>query len=242
MQVAVFLIVASGVPYLLPVASLNLSQFGDPFRLRFGFDVLKWIVLILLPLFLVFGLALVSYEIYHELSTSGGKGKQFRKLLASLRVPGASRSLADIQNIHAAISESEFLKPYPYSKLATICRKCELLELKPQEAVFSEGDTGDYFFVLIKGAVDVYVQGKAPPHTMKCVNTLHDSGSFGELALLQATPRRSRAFATSSTLHNAACKPHGIVAFCRNRANVLHRSSARRRRCSWRSTALHSST
>jgi hypothetical protein len=190
-QVATFLLLASGVPFLLSDSALDKSRFEMNFRLRFGVNVLKWTVLILLPLFLAFGFGLASYEIYYELSTTGGKGNRFKKLLASLRVPSARRTLADVEAIHAAIVESDFLKPYPYSQLVTICRTCELLEIQAQEAVFSEGDIGDHYFVLIKGTLDVYVKEKTQPHSEKCVNTLHDSGSFGELALLQVRNGRT---------------------------------------------------
>ena len=104
---------------------------------------------------------------------------------ASLRVPATLRSTEDIANIHAAIVESEFLQRYSYTQLASLCRACELRELKPGETLFGEGDVGDHFFVLIKGTVDVYIKEKTPPYTPKCVNTHHDRGSFGELALLQ---------------------------------------------------------
>ena len=171
-------------------------------------------MLVYLPVFVACGFGLWCYEIYYKLHMTSGKGKRFQKLVASLRVPGASRSAADIKSIHVGIVQSEFLKAYPYSKLATICRKCELLELKPQEAVFSEGDSGDHFFVLIKGTVDVYIKEKTPPHAMKHVNTYHDSGSFGELALLQVT------LAVVYALSGTVVEAHSIVAFCRNRASV----------------------
>jgi CRP-like cAMP-binding protein len=187
--------------------------------------VLKWIVLAYVPLFLVFGVGLLSYEIYYKRSLTGGKSKRFKKLVASLEVPGASRTPADVKNIYQAIVESEFLKPYPYSKLATICRACELLELKPHEAVFSEGDFGDHFFVLIKGTVDVYVKERTAPHKMKCVNTLHDSGSFGELALLQVPCASLLPVHLGAGQHGAS-----LVAVCRKQASVRHRSSARQRR------------
>ncbi len=196
MQVAAFLLLASGVPFLtLPAASLDKPAVVALFRLRFGFDVLKWIALVLVPLFLVCGFGLVSYELYYEFSTTSGKANRFRKLVASLRVHGARRTLADIKNIYETIIGSDFLKPYPYSKLVKICRACELLELKPRETLFSQGDVGDHFFVLIKGTVDVYVDGKG------CINSHHNRGSFGELALLQVmhpSPLRSLVLAFAS--------------------------------------------
>ena len=108
---------------------------------------------------------------------------------ASLRVPATLRSTEDIANIHAAIVESEFLQRYSYTQLASLCRACELREIKPGETLFGEGDVGDHFFVLIKGAVDVYKEFLGQGR--KCVATLHDSGSFGELALLRVTNKQT---------------------------------------------------
>jgi hypothetical protein len=177
------------MPFFLSDDVLDKIRLHGHFTLRFGMEFLKWFCLVCVPIFFLFGCGLAAYEIYYELSTTGGKGKRLTKLSASLRVPGRVRTKRDIENIHAAIIESEFLKPYPYSKLATICRNCELLELKPHEAVFSEGDTGEHFFVLVKGTVDVYVMEKTSPSVSprgtRCVNTLHAPGSFGEVALLQ---------------------------------------------------------
>ena len=188
-QVATICTVASSMPFFLSDDVLDKIRLHGHFTLRFGMEFLKWFCLVCVPIFFLFGCGLAAYEIYYELSTTGGKGKRLTKLSASLRVPGRVRTKRDIENIHAAIIESEFLKPYPYSKLATICRNCELLELKPHEAVFSEGDTGEHFFVLVKGTVDVYVMEKTSPSVsprgMRCVNTLHAPGSFGEVALLQ---------------------------------------------------------
>jgi hypothetical protein len=214
LQVATFLTLASGMPFLtLTGSSLDEPDFDKEidFRLRFGFDVLKWIVLILLPLFLVSSGGLLSYEIYYEFSTTSGKANRFQKLVASLRVPGARRTVADVKNIYETIVSTDFLRPYPYSKLAKICRACELREFKPQETVFSEGDIGDHFFVLIKGTVDIYVGDKG------CVNSHHNQGSFGELALLQVTHSVARTPASSAGTAQA------FIAFCRNRASVPHR-------------------
>ena len=227
------------MPFLLNESALDKPRFDTSFRLRFGFDVLKWIVLAYVPLFLVFGVGLLSYEIYYKRSLTGGKSKRFKKLVASLEVPGASRTPADVKNVYEAIVESEFLKPYPYSKLATICRACELLELKPHEAVFSEGDIGNHFFVLIKGTLDVYVKEKAPPHAQKCVNTLHDSGSFGELALLQV--RKCMRSPLHSRAQPASTMPSAAAAFRRSRACAPHRLSASHRWSSSQSTAMNSS-
>ena len=113
------------------------------------------------------------------------RAKRVEAASASLRVPAMHRSAEDIANIHAAIVESEFLQRYSFAQLASLCRACELRELKPEETLFGEGDVGDHFFVLIKGTVDVYKEFLGQGR--KCVATLHDSGSFGELALLRVS-------------------------------------------------------
>jgi len=48
--------------------------------------------------------------------------------------------------------------------------------------VITQGDTGDYFYVLAKGNIDIFVDKKK-------VHSLSGSGSFGELALLYNCPR-----------------------------------------------------
>jgi CRP-like cAMP-binding protein len=174
------MVLASGVPFL------SASQGTRP--TYWGFYILPWAAAILLPLFLLFSIGLAVFEVYYEFTTTSGRGRPFRRLLASLRVPGERRTAADVRTIHKAVSESEFLQRYPVSMLLRLCRKCELLELKPDEAVFREGEVGHHFYVLIHGTVDVSVadvSDKSSPPRLKCLNSLHDSGSFGERALTE---------------------------------------------------------
>ena len=64
-----------------------------------------------------------------------------------------------------------------------------LKEVQPDEQVIQEGDTNaDSFFVISSGNFDIYVGGKK-------TGTLHDSGSFGELALMYNMPRSATVLA-----------------------------------------------
>jgi hypothetical protein len=182
LQVTSSLVLLSGLGLLGAAESEN--------TVHWGYYVIPWLVILLLPCFTIFTIVLAIFELYYEIAT--GKGASFKRLLTSLRLPSQSRADSDIRRIHRAISHSDFLKVYPYSKLCKLCRTCELLELKPEQAVFSEGEAGYHFYVLIKGSVDVYVTDQSPPHSLKCVNSLHDSGSFGELALIQVISCRWR--------------------------------------------------
>ncbi|XP_039265487.1 cAMP-dependent protein kinase type I-beta regulatory subunit-like [Styela clava] len=50
------------------------------------------------------------------------------------------------------------------------------------EEVIKQGDEGDNFYIIDSGEVDIYVNNK-------CVTTLGEGASFGELALIYGTPR-----------------------------------------------------
>jgi hypothetical protein len=208
LQITCFTVLASGVPFL------SASQGTGP--KYWGFSILPWAAAILLPLFLLFSIGLAIFELYYEFTTTSGRGRPFRRLLASLRVPGERRTAADVRTIHKALAESEFLQRYPVSMLLRLCRKCELLELKPDEAVFREGEVGHHFYVLIHGTVDVSVadvSDKSSPPRLKYLNSLHDSGSFGERALTEVrcslTATTADCVATMGA--NRACRKPWLV-------------------------------
>lgn len=53
---------------------------------------------------------------------------------------------------------------------------------KPGETIIQQGEEGDFFYIIDQGEVEVYVNNK-------CVTSISDGGSFGELALIYGTPR-----------------------------------------------------
>ncbi|KAM9913645.1 hypothetical protein OXX69_001402 [Metschnikowia pulcherrima] len=56
--------------------------------------------------------------------------------------------------------------------------------------IITQGDVGDYFYIIESGVVDFYVNGSK-------VNTSGDGSSFGELALMYNSPRAATAIAAS---------------------------------------------
>ncbi|MCJ1464890.1 hypothetical protein MMC07_003505 [Pseudocyphellaria aurata] len=73
--------------------------------------------------------------------------------------------------------------------------------------VITQGDAGDYFYVVEKGGFDIYVNSSGtvqpgPEGMGTKVNTIGPGGSFGELALMYNAPRAATVISTdpSSTL------------------------------------------
>ena len=70
--------------------------------------------------------------------------------------------------------------------------------------VITQGDAGDYFYVVEKGTFDIYVNstGKVQPGPEGMgtkVNTIGPGGSFGELALMYNAPRAATVISTESS-------------------------------------------
>jgi CRP/FNR family cyclic AMP-dependent transcriptional regulator len=61
----------------------------------------------------------------------------------------------------------------------------------PGEMIFSEGDKGDKMYVIRSGEVEVERDGKI-------VETLSDGGIFGEMALIDGSPRAASARAKTA--------------------------------------------
>ncbi len=58
------------------------------------------------------------------------------------------------------------------------------------QAVFREGDQGDHMFVVVKGAVEIVINGET-------VEMVEAGGVFGEMALLENKPRSASAVVRS---------------------------------------------
>ena len=63
-------------------------------------------------------------------------------------------------------------------------------EAQEGEAIISQGDEGDNFYIIDQGEVEIYVGGEK-------VLSIGEGGSFGELALIYGTPRAATVKAAS---------------------------------------------
>ena len=64
---------------------------------------------------------------------------------------------------------------------------------KPGQAIFTEGDYGDFMYVLLEGSVEVLVHGKS-------VGTFDPVELFGEMAIIDPQPR------SATVMAKTACK------------------------------------
>lgn len=74
---------------------------------------------------------------------------------------------------------------------ATVVAALTKKEFATGTEIITQGDVGDYFYMIESGTVDFYVNGTK-------VNTSSDGSSFGELALMYNSPRAATATAASN--------------------------------------------
>jgi len=72
---------------------------------------------------------------------------------------------------------------YRFEELGTVSK---LEEKKKNETLFNEGDSGNSFYLMVHGELEVL---KIIDGENKSINTIHPGQYFGEIALVQEKPR-----------------------------------------------------
>jgi CRP-like cAMP-binding protein len=93
--------------------------------------------------------------------------------------------------IRKAIELNFFFDDMTDSELSAFIDAFEPFELEKGSHVITQGELGDYFYVVSSGTVTFHVNGNA-------VGTVEAGASFGELALLYSCPRAATVIAESS--------------------------------------------
>jgi hypothetical protein len=89
--------------------------------------------------------------------------------------------VAPAQNL-ALLSSIPIFRPLPPATLEQLASAAAPVHVAPGDAVVTQGEHGDRFYVVVSGELDVDVDGA--PGT-----PLHAGDSFGEIALLRDAPR-----------------------------------------------------
>ncbi len=82
--------------------------------------------------------------------------------------------------------------PLPGPALERLASQLEAIQVAAGTSVITQGETGDRFYVVAAGELDVDVDGR---HT----GSLGPGDSFGEIALLRDTPRTATVTARTAT-------------------------------------------
>jgi len=109
------------------------------------------------------------------------------------RTPSASLSPTQVREMLKKVALFEGLGG---NDLEQILRISEPVLVEADEYVFEEGDRGDHFFIIVRGEVELQ---KASGSETKRLAVLRAGQAFGEMALLNQTPRSASAFALSDT-------------------------------------------
>lgn len=82
-------------------------------------------------------------------------------------------------------------------ELKALINKGEIKSFEAGELVVKEGDSGDTFYCVVSGAVDIVIQsGSQEPVTLK---TLTEGGIIGEMVLLKQNIRTANAVTTKKS-------------------------------------------
>lgn len=94
---------------------------------------------------------------------------------------------------------SELLKPHEVHSMAMVS---QFKEFSPGQVIIRQGDAGDAFYMIEKGAVDVYIKEKSETHP---VVTLEPGAFFGEKSLLSSDVRTATCVASPRSTDEVKC-------------------------------------
>ena len=107
----------------------------------------------------------------------GGEGvRRLNRCIQAASQPPNFRTAADSRLILDFTKDIPFLKDFNEMQGLQICRALAKTEYASGEWVFSEGEQGHHFFVLLSGEVSLFIGGKE-------IKTISAISSFGERAL-----------------------------------------------------------
>ena len=94
--------------------------------------------------------------------------------------------------------ETQMFKGLSVSELSEIASVMDIQKFQGTEVIFTEGDIGDGWYVLFDGSV--HVSKHLPFQKDKKVATLTKHACFGEMAILDATPRSATIIAKENCI------------------------------------------
>jgi CRP-like cAMP-binding protein len=107
-----------------------------------------------------------------------------------------SREIAEVLRRRlVSNSLAEALPQIPRDRVERLWPQCAWLVFRPAATIVQQGDPPDYFYVIVRGRVDVINTTASNRETVLC--TLSEGDYFGEIGLLQGRPRTATVRASS---------------------------------------------
>lgn len=111
-------------------------------------------------------------------------------------VEGGDARALSLEQVRETLREVALFEGLGGGDLEEILEIAEPVLVEADEYVFEEGDRGDHFYIIVQGEVELR---KASGNGVKRLALLRAGQAFGEMALLNQTPRSASAFALSDT-------------------------------------------
>ena len=84
------------------------------------------------------------------------------KLGSLLLIPKKDRTESQIGEIEEAVLQFPFFEKMKPDLRKELCHSIDFMELQAGHVIFNQGDEGDCFYIVLKGAVEIYI-GEMPP-------------------------------------------------------------------------------
>ncbi|MGM0607799.1 MAG: cyclic nucleotide-binding domain-containing protein [Candidatus Muiribacteriota bacterium] len=98
----------------------------------------------------------------------------------------------------AALNDIEIFRNFSQEELETFLKNAVEYELRSDEILFHEGETGTEMFIILSGEISIYKELELDEP--KLLVTLSDGAFLGEMSLVDKTPRSAMAKAGDSTV------------------------------------------
>jgi cAMP-dependent protein kinase regulator len=111
--------------------------------------------------------------------------------------PKVIQKTSDIRDLIMSVVTTNILfSSYASDEHAAIVDAFESVSVTAETKVITQGESGDYFYVIQNGIFDIFIRGTQGEQ--KVGNSLGPGNSFGELALMYNTPRAATVKAASN--------------------------------------------
>lgn len=115
------------------------------------------------------------------------RGEQIKQ--SSSYVPKVVPKAQNIKDLlYSVVTSNILFSSYAADEQAAIVDAFERKSVGPDSFVIKQGETGDHFYVVESGTLEIFVKGK-DGEPQRVGNTLGPGSGFGELALMYNTPR-----------------------------------------------------